>query len=496
MIRPRSASWRGGVFLSGLFSSYIGGMPLYDIAFYAASFFLAGVAFASLGASAQLILWSVAIAMGAMMGIGILKKSPAFFILAGLCFTFFAGFFYYHWYLNFTRPTVTLGVPSEFRGTVTSYPEWRMASQKFELALEAPNRGSVTVLAPAYPRYSYGDVLMVGGTASEAQPGRVQMTFPKIERVGRASGNIAKSALFAWRAKMIGVFYNSLPPESAALLAGLTFGDRAGFSKEFQTELQESGTTHIVALSGYNISLIVGLVGVLFSYFLSRRASFFASIVAVVLFVISTGAEASAARAAIMGIIALLAIQVGRLYSFRNAITFAALFMVLLNPRTLVFDIGFQLSFAALLGIVYLLPAIKLFFNISPTRGFLGWRENALASCAAELAVLPILLKYFGAFSLFSVFANVLILEIVPHLTILGFVLGLLGYLSKFLGVLLGMGMGVLLQYVIGVIHLFARIALPVSFSASTPMIVAYYMLLSGFVFWAYYKKSNIKNKK
>lgn len=461
-------------------------MPLFDIAFYGASFFLIGTTLAGLGVNPKSVLFAVAAGIVIMAVRGFVKKSATWYILSGLVFAVFGGFFYYHFYFVWQGKAVEVDRPVEMQGVVATYPEWRLGSQRFEIDLKDPDRGRISVLASAYPRFTYGDVLRVRGTAEEASRGVVRMAFPVVEKIGHEERSGIKTALFAWRESMTGTFQKVLPPGEAALLAGLTFGDRAGFSKEFQEALQRSGTTHIVALSGYNIALVVSLVGMLCAYVLSRRASFFVSIGVIILFVTATGAEASAVRAAIMGIIALLALHVGRLYSFRNAITFAALFMVLANPRVLVFDIGFQLSFAALLGIVYLLPAMKTFFNISPERGVLGWRENTLASSAAQLAVLPIVLKYFGAFSLFSLPANIMILEVVPVLTIMGFMLGFLGYISGFLSMLMGMGAHLLLGYVMGVIDFFSRIALPLSFPVSNSLICAYYLFLVGFVWYAH----------
>jgi len=107
------------------------------------------------------------------------------------------------------------------------------------------------------------------------------------------------------------------------------------------------------------------------------------------------GAEASVVRAAIMGFLVLLAKEAGRMYSFRNAVTFAAAGMAVFDPTILVFDIGFQLSFVSLLGITHLEPALKRFFG---ERGsFLGWRENALTTLSAQLAVAPILIQNFGS---------------------------------------------------------------------------------------------------
>ena len=139
-----------------------------------------------------------------------------------------------------------------------------------------------------------------------------------------------------------------------------------------------------------------------------------------------------------MGFLALLASQVGRLYSVRNAIVLAAFFMVLVNPRILYFDIGFQLSFLALVGIVYLGPAIQKFFRMKKEEGFLGWRKNFLTTTSAQLGVAPLLIINFNQFSLFALLANILILEVIPPTMFLGFLLGAIGFFSMALATILG----------------------------------------------------------
>jgi len=247
-----------------------------------------------------------------------------------------------------------------------------------------------------------------------------------------------------------------LPPEHAALMAGILFGERAEFTDKFEEAMKKSGTTHVVALSGYNVAIIGITLSTALAYLVKRKYAFYASLAAIPAFVIMTGAEASVVRAGIMGIILLLAEQQSRIYSFRNAVTLTAFIMLLFNPTLLVFDTGFQLSFAALLGIVYIYPRFKKRFKISEEGGVLGWKRNLFQTLSAQVAVLPIALTTFGYFSPTALFANVLILEFIPVTMLFGFLTAVLGFFSYGLSLTMGWLTSVFLGYEIFIINLFS----------------------------------------
>ncbi len=250
-----------------------------------------------------------------------------------------------------------------------------------------------------------------------------------------------------------------------------------------------SGTTHLVALSGYNIAIVVLLVAHALSRFFSRRATFYATALIILLFVLMVGAEASVVRAAIMGFLVLLARESGRIYSFRNALTLAAFLMVLFDPSVLVFNLGFQLSFLSLLGIVYLEPALRFLFQRNYRHGkpvqesFLAWRENASTTLAAQLAVLPLLVQAFNQASLSALFANVLILSVVPATMMAGFILGAVSLFSGALGYLLAFFVNILLLYQIWAIDLFARVRIPIhNIFGGFIGVALYYIILIGII--------------
>ena len=172
--------------------------------------------------------------------------------------------------------------------------------------------------------------------------------------------------------------------------------------------MSKSGTTHLVALSGYNITILVKIIAGTLAFILSRRKALLGTILAIIAFVIMAGAEASVIRAAIMGSIAAIAPFVGRLYAPRNAIAAAALGMALWNPNILAYDVGFQLSFLALIGIIYMKPALETLFKIQ-NKGFLNWKENLATTASAQIMVTPLLIGTFGSISATSLISNLLI---------------------------------------------------------------------------------------
>ena len=129
-----------------------------------------------------------------------------------------------------------------------------------------------------------------------------------------------------------------------------------------------------------------------------------------------------------------------------------ALAMVLYDPRVLVWDLGFQLSFAALLGIVYFKPWLEKKLTLKKSL----WMDVVLMTITAELAVFPLLFFYFGKFSFWGLVANPLIELLIPMTMLLGFATGLLGFISYHFSFLVAGLVNIILAYELAVINLFA----------------------------------------
>jgi len=189
-------------------------------------------------------------------------------------------------------------------------------------------------------------------------------------------------------------------------------------------------------------------------------------------------------RAAVMGILVLLARELGRPYSVPYALAWTAFGMVLLDPGS-IFLPGFQLSFMSLLGIVYLSPLLLERFGVKPDGAAEfsgGFRENSALTIAAQLAVAPIALNAFGGISITSFLANALILPVMPMTMFFGFLLIACGTVAPPLGFLAGLFAHILLAYEIAVIRFFAFFALPLSGSFPAMGIALYYLFLAGLI--------------
>jgi competence protein ComEC len=378
-------------------------------------------------------------------------------------------------------------------------------AQDLTIILDKPYQGKIRAVVARYPEWEYGDRVAIEGAVkapSDLQKNFLAkdnifgvVSFPDIELMTKNQGSKIKYQLLKLKYFAESSFARSFSPEEAAFMSGLTLGETAEFSKEFKERMKTTGTTHLVALSGYNITIIAAAVmAMLGTLRIGRKWRFIGSTVAILAFVLMTGAEASVVRAAIMGFIGLLAGQVARAYSFRNAITVAAFAMVLTNPKVLVWDIGFELSFLALLGLVYVRPALMNFFRVTGGAGFLEWRENLFTTLAAQIAVLPLLLSRFGTFSVLSILTNVLILAFVPLTMSVGFLVVGISLISQFMARLIGFVGSILMRYEMWVIDFFSRFdRASISFDhMSVWLSLIYYICLILFVVWV--SKTKEKN--
>ena len=209
----------------------------------------------------------------------------------------------------------------------------------------------------------------------------------------------------------------NLPEPQASLLIGILFGSERAFSKDFEENLRVSGTTHIIAASGYNVTILIMLCSKIFG-FLSKKVRLVVSLVVIWLFCIFSGLSASILRATVMGSITILALLTGSLKNIHILIPTGLFFLVLIDQKILM-DIGFQLSMLATLGLVYLMPSIlvfcKKFFKVGK-----WFEEYFLSTLSCTLATLPISISVFGKLSLVSVFANMLILPLTESTMLYG----------------------------------------------------------------------------
>lgn len=233
--------------------------------------------------------------------------------------------------------------------------------------------------------------------------------------------------LFLAKERFIIGLNQSLPSSEAALSLGMLIGADDGFSNIERDLFIRTGVTHVTAVSGYNITLVGGLLfflAILFGCY-RRGASFFA-IIGIASYVLLVGAPASAVRAGIMGSLLLLTLAVGRPGSVFRIWILALACMLIWNPLLIRYDIGFELSYLATLALLLYAGVRELFWmpRSIVTRFFY---ELLLLSFFVEWLVAPIILLQFGTFSVVSVIANVFLVPLVPIIMFFAFLSGLVG---------------------------------------------------------------------
>ncbi len=397
------------------------------------------------------------------------KKSILFSIILFLLFIFGA-----YWHFESVPKNLALekysGQDIKFDVFIATDPEFKGVRQQFIVLTE--DKEKILINTKRYPEYSYGDKLILAGRLQEPENFEdfnykaylskdniyFLMNNPKIILENKNAGNIVLSKLFLLKKNFQENIKEVLPSPESDFINGILFGSKSELPKDLYNNFINTGTAHIIALSGFNVTIIVMFVAWIFGSLVSdRRVVVISAIVVIALFVIMTGASSSVVRAAIMGSVLLLAKYYGRAQYALNALVFAALLMVLINPKVLIFDVSFQLSFLATLGLLYIYPYFLKKFKKVPD--FLKLRDTLSATFAAQVAVLPILLFNFKQISLVSPLVNVLILPAIPVAMFFGFFTGLFGFIFLPLAKIFAFFLWFILFYQISIINFFGNLS-------------------------------------
>ncbi|MEK7561000.1 MAG: ComEC/Rec2 family competence protein [Patescibacteria group bacterium] len=478
--------------------------------------FIAGVSVASFIPFPVAVIWIGGVGIFCVIAFGA-RHQNLLIVVAGLIALCFAGGAFRYAAVMQSAPDLTEfeGRAIRFEGVVIREPVLTEKSQQITVRgrIRSPEDAigreteefRMRVVSRPYPRYAFGDALtlegvlaspldrdapyralprnyLVGGRATLLMKEGIfgTIVFPRIEKTGAVRGFIIMRRILGAKNALTAGIDRMLPDPHAALLRGLLLGERAALPEETVGNFRASGVSHIVALSGYNITLVGRsfMAGLLWAS-IPFRASFWIASGAIILFIVMVGASPSVTRAGILGLLLLVAEREGRVYNIRNALAFAAAAMVFVNPLILRFDAAFQLSFCATIGLVYFSGPVEKYMDRSARRirrffgdykvlkrrgnGFISRRVGLIKrllveTIAAQIAVLPLLIILFGAISLVSPLANMFVLLAVPFAMAWGFVTGLWGMLRLPFG---GMVAGVAwlaLEYILRVSAFFARI--------------------------------------
>jgi len=320
--------------------------------------------------------------------------------------------------------------------------------------------GKIMIKADRYPEFFYGDELDVWcklqtppvfDTFSYAaylaeSDIFVYCTQPRIKKI-TASGVVANIMSSLWRGFWVNIFtikawtilrINGLFAEpQASLVAGILIGQRRSIPQNILDDFNTAGLTHVLAISGYNVSMMIAVFGYLCQG-AARRWRYAGMFLGVMALVVFTGFSSSVLRAAWMGCIALVAQAVGRKGSAVHLLLLSAAIMVLFSPRMILVDLSFQLSFLSTLGILLFMPKIEAWEQKVLAGSFtilklkfprFTWlnkipafmREGFYVTLAAQVFTTPLLFYQFGRFSLIAPIANIFVLPLVPWIMLFSF---------------------------------------------------------------------------
>ncbi|MBI5082463.1 MAG: ComEC/Rec2 family competence protein, partial [Chloroflexi bacterium] len=204
---------------------------------------------------------------------------------------------------------------------------------------------------PAFEDFSYRDFLARQGIYSTMYRARVEVDDGEAKDFFTRLRVMIFKPIFIFKSRAIESILKTFPEPQGALISGILLGVDSNIPESLQNAFRVTGTSHIVAISGFNISIIAGIVSSLFRKIFGERRAIPLAIIAIAVYSIMAGASASVVRAAIMGSLVLLANGFRRPTYGLNSLAVAALVMTLFNPNTL-WDVGFQLSASATLGLI------------------------------------------------------------------------------------------------------------------------------------------------
>lgn len=228
-----------------------------------------------------------------------------------------------------------------------------------------------------------------------------------------------RAAMHAARAHVRETVAAAVPEPDASLVLGLLIGDDGGIPRSVAQAFRETGAAHVLAVSGYNVRLLVDALFVAFAVVMVRRRRASAAVAVLVMaFAVMTGAESPVVRAAVMGCAGIVAGFLGRRDAGAGSLLLAAAAMLAVDPSALRHDVGFRLSFAAVAGMRVFGPRFYRAFGGDPDE--FGMRRSLADTLAATCATLPIVLHDFGTVPFAAPLVNVLIAPFVPPLMAAG----------------------------------------------------------------------------
>ena len=357
------------------------------------------------------------------------------------------------WRLRNGQAILKQGKTISIEGVLREEPQLIGQSQVFHLS-------QIRIRARRYPELHYGDRIAIVGKLSERvinkYYSRWSANYPEITVISSNKGNVFSRWINRLRGKLNDIYRRTLPEPAAALLAGIVLGVKSDLPGSFYRNLRSAGLIHVVVASGANVIFVFDIVAEALNQALNRRWALMISLPVIWVYALLAGGDAPVIRAAIMANFAILAGFFGRQSESMRILVITAIIMALITP-TVIFELGFQLSFAATAGILLFEKKIDVYIRRLPGNSL--WGDSLATTLSAQVLTTPLLLTAFGRFYPLSLVSNALLLWLVPEIMILGFVLVVLGGVSLSLAYPFALVVWVPLQFFVWGAKFFGQIS-------------------------------------
>lgn len=384
------------------------------------------------------------------------------------------------WFYS-NQKTYSKGDKVSFATQVWANPKQYSSHQTVYLSMDPINK--VLIKTDIDKKLLYGDYIKVSGTLNAVMlddgTSIFTLNYPQIEPNVREN-TVPLAVIYSIRQKIIDNFRSNLDPVSSGLMLGIVFGIKENLAKEFLENIQITGVMHVIAASGMNVTMVSAFLFYILASFLKRQLAIFLSIFGIVIYTAIAGFQASIVRAAIMGIIVFSAQILGRQQYSLHTLLITGFLMLFISPQLLQ-DTGFQLSFSATFGLLYIPDIFKRFQN--------SFTESFITTISAQIATLPILISNFGNYSLVSILVNGLVLWTIPLLMVLGALSSLFSFVFKPLSLLFLYLCLPFLYFFETVVGFFSGFPQTIKIQSLHPaFIFSYYLFLASFILFKYRK--------